>query len=204
MNRVRAEVEAGLEERLTRLWRFGLSLCGDRATADDLVQATCIRALEKAAQYRTGSSLDAWLYTIMRSIWKNMLRANSVRRGNGVVDVGTTELEAAGCDGDTRMELIQTLKRIDALPEIQRGVMLLVGVEGLSYADAARILEVPVGTIMSRLSAARKSLALAKRAPNANALMEPPHSRSLDQSASTASSVKWSDGDDFRQEARRA
>ncbi|MEL6729260.1 MAG: RNA polymerase sigma factor [Pseudomonadota bacterium] len=158
MSKARKEIELGLEQRLTRLWRFGLILSGDQAAADDLVQSTCIRALERAEQFIPGTNLDAWLFTILSSIWRNMVRSSAVRRGAGLVEIGDALLEAEDCNDETRVYLLQTLSRIDLLPEGQRQVMLLVGVEGLTHAEAAGILKIPAGTVMSRMFAARKSL----------------------------------------------
>lgn len=154
----RTEVEAGLEDNLTRLWRFGLTLSGDRAQADDLVQATCVRALERSHQFKPGTRINSWLFRILLSIWRNTTRAQAVRRGQGLIDVADAHLESRDCDGETRHFLLQTLETIEALPEGQRAVMVLIGVEGLTYAEAADALDIPIGTIMSRLSSARRSL----------------------------------------------
>ena len=154
----REAVEQGLEAMLGRLWRFALTQCGDGSVADDLVQATCIRALERAHQFQPGTRLDSWLYTILASIWRNMARANVVRRGAGLVDIADARLEALGVDAEKRVQLGHVLSAIQSLPSKQRVVMLMVCVEGLSYAETARILQVPIGTVMSRLSGARHRL----------------------------------------------
>lgn len=154
----RREVEQGLEAMLDRLWRFALMRCGDQATADDLVQAACLRALERAEQFEPGSRLDSWLYTILESIWRNMTRAQSVRRGNGITDVADAHLESADPDEDTRIAVADTMRHIAELPAGQRTVLLLTSIEGLSYAETARVLDLPSGTIMSRLAAARTKL----------------------------------------------
>ena len=72
---------------LSRLWRYGLVLSHRRDVADDLVQATCVRALERASQYAAGSRMDRWLFSILHSIWINEVRAQQIRRGQGFVDV---------------------------------------------------------------------------------------------------------------------
>ena len=156
-----AEVAGGLEALLPRLWRFALMQCGDMATADDLVQAACLRALEKCAQFRAGSRLDSWLYTILVSIWRNELRAAGVRRGQGVMDVALIDLPASDADPEERAYLIDVLDAVAGLPQGQRAVVNLVCVEGFAYGEAARILDVPIGTVMSRLHTARRKLALA-------------------------------------------
>src|ERR1700730_17958397 len=82
----RKEVSAGLAPNLARLWRYGLVLSGARDVADDLVQTTCVRALERADQFQPGTRLDRWLFSILRSIWLNELRSRRVREGGGFVD----------------------------------------------------------------------------------------------------------------------
>jgi DNA-directed RNA polymerase specialized sigma24 family protein len=80
------EVKAGLAPNLARLWRYGLVLSGSRDMADDLVQATCLRAIERAGQFQSGTHLDRWLFSILRSVWLNELRSRRVREGGGFVD----------------------------------------------------------------------------------------------------------------------
>ncbi|MEO0975624.1 MAG: RNA polymerase sigma factor [Pseudomonadota bacterium] len=154
----RLEVEKGLGMMLDRLWRFALTQCGDRSLADDLVQSTCTRALERADQFQPGSRLDAWLFSILVSIWRNMARSITVRRGQGLVDAVDAQLEAPSADNETRLHLRQVMLQIAKLPEGQRSVILLVCVEGFTYAETAAALDIPVGTVMSRLCTARKYL----------------------------------------------
>jgi RNA polymerase sigma-70 factor (ECF subfamily) len=152
-------VRTGLAAHLTALWRFGLVLSGSGQTAEELVQATCLRALEKSQQFVPGTRLDRWLFAILRSIWLNDIRSNKVRN--------PVELEEAESvlvfDGEeafhTNILAAQVLKEIQALPAAQRETVFLVYGEGLSYAEAAQMLAVPIGTIMSRLSSARTRLA---------------------------------------------
>jgi RNA polymerase sigma-70 factor (ECF subfamily) len=154
----RREVKSGLTLHLARLWRYGLVLSGARDVADDLVQAACLRAIERADQFQSGTRLDRWLFAILRSIWLNELRARRVREGGGFVDAS----EALTFDGAGEMETNilarQVLRQVGALPEAQREAVLLVYVEGMSYREAAEILDAPIGTIMSRLAAARLTL----------------------------------------------
>jgi RNA polymerase sigma-70 factor (ECF subfamily) len=151
-------VIAELPGLLPRLWRYALVLSRNPDVAEDLVQATCVRALEKSAQFVVGTRLDRWLFTILRSIWINQLRAQRVRTGAGVVDA-ERELVTDGLrDIETNILAVQTFERVLALPEGQRETLLLVYVEGLTYREAAEVLDVPIGTIMSRLAAARVKL----------------------------------------------
>lgn len=151
-------VRTGLTAHLARLWRYGLVLSGNGDTAEELVQATCLRALERAHQFQVGTRLDRWLFTILRSIWLNELRARRIREGQGFVDA----TEVLQFEGDKHVETnilaAQVLKEVLALPEAQRETVLLVYAEGLTYREAADALQVPIGTIMSRLAAARTKL----------------------------------------------
>jgi len=154
-----SEIRAGLGSYLAHLRRYGVMLSHRRDVADDLVQATALRALERAWQFEAGTRLDAWLLSILRSIWLNELRARRVRRGKGVVDAE----DALAFDGERHAELhvlaSQVLGFADALPDSQKTAIRLACVEGLSYREVADRTGVPIGTVMSRLSAARAKIA---------------------------------------------
>jgi RNA polymerase sigma-70 factor, ECF subfamily len=158
----RREVRAGLKPALARLWRYALVLSRARDVADDLVQATCLRAIERADQFEPGTRVDRWLLAILRSIWLNEIRARKIREGGGFVDPE----DALTTDGAREIEMnitaSQVLRAIDRLPEAQRETVLLVYGEGYSYAEAATALTVPIGTVMSRLATARAALAKLK------------------------------------------
>jgi RNA polymerase sigma-70 factor (ECF subfamily) len=155
----RREVRAGLEPCLARLWRYALVLARSADAADDLVQATCVRAIERADQFVPGTRLDRWLFAILRSIWLNDIRSRRVREGGGFVDAE----EALWIDGEQEIETNilakEVLTAISRLPEAQRETVLLVYAEGYSYAEAAGALGIPIGTVMSRLATARAALA---------------------------------------------
>ena len=152
------EIRAGIGAHISRLRRYGVSLSHRRDDADDLVQATIVRALERAAQFRAGTRLDLWLFSILRSIWLNEVRARRVRVGQGLVDADSV-LVFDGVRGTESHVLVnQMLRLADTLPEAQRTVVHLAFVEGLSYRDIAEAMHVPVGTVMSRLAAARTKL----------------------------------------------
>lgn len=150
---------------LPRLWRFAVVLSKAPDVADDLVQASCVRALERAQQFSPGTRLDSWLFRIMASIWKNQLRAERIRRGNGFAD---PEI-ALVVDGQRQIEMnifaAEVLDEVNRLPEAQRTTIMLAYVEGFSYRETALILDIPVGTVMSRLAAARCKLAGLKPQP---------------------------------------
>src|SRR5271156_870951 len=134
----RREVRAGREPCLARLWRYALVTSRARDAAEDLVQATCLRAIERADQFVAGTRLDRWLFAILSSIWLNEIRARRVRQGGGVVDAG----DALSTDGahliETNILAAQVLKAIGRLPEAHRETVLLVYGERYSYAEAAK------------------------------------------------------------------
>jgi len=153
------DVIAGeLPALLPRLWRYGLVLTRDPAAAEDLVQATCVRALERPSQFTVGTRLDRWLFSILRSIWLNQLRAQRIRTGHGLVDPEVALVTDGVQEIETNIFAGQVLERVMALPETQRETLLLVYVEGLTYQEAADVLNVPIGTVMSRLASARMKL----------------------------------------------
>lgn len=143
---------AELGQHLARLWRYGLLLSRNRHVAEDLVQATCVRALERAGQYVAGARMKQWLLSILHSIWLNELRPRAVRQTSESVDTDAYATQP-------HVMTIQVIRRVDALPETQRETIYLAYVEGFSYRDIAEILQVPVSTVMSRLATARLKLA---------------------------------------------
>jgi RNA polymerase sigma-70 factor, ECF subfamily len=147
-----------IEAQIPGLRRFACALLrGDREGADDLVQDTLERALSHWNLRRNQGNLKGWLYTILY----NRFLSNQHRVWRrGPHDVLTEETELLGIDGGQHsvLEHRDLLRAFAALPEEQRAVLLLVGVEDLSYQDAARVLGVPIGTVMSRLSRGRERL----------------------------------------------
>jgi len=142
-----------------RLWRFCMVLTKARDLADDLAQATCERALVNAEKFQTGTDLDRWVFTIARRIWLNDIRSAKVRRGEGVVHVEEVELSDNSPHIDVNILAREVLDLVQALPEGQRVTTFLVYVEGYSYREAAAMLDIPIGTVMSRLAGARKTVA---------------------------------------------
>jgi RNA polymerase sigma-70 factor (ECF subfamily) len=131
-------------------------LTGNRDTADDLVQDTLERALSRSALFRPGGDPRPWLFTIMHNIFVNQVRSAAARR--------TTQLDADAYEPITHdstqdgLALRDLSRALAEVPGDQREVLLLIGLENLSYADAAGILGIPVGTVMSRLSRGREHL----------------------------------------------
>lgn len=158
----RRDVRAGLEPCLPRLWRYALMLSRARDVADDLVQATCLRAIERAEQFVPGTRVDRWLFSILRSIWLNEVRARRIREGRGFADPEDVLVADGAHEIETNTLASQVLREIGRLPEAQRETVLLVYGEGYSYAEAAETLGIPIGTVMSCLAAARVALAKLK------------------------------------------
>jgi RNA polymerase sigma-70 factor, ECF subfamily len=150
---------------LPRLWRFAVSLSRQKLLAEDLVQQTCERALERREQFNLGSRLDHWMFAIMASLWKNYLRSERVRRGNGFVSSEDVIEDSQFAQIENSLLRSQLHRAVLELPLWQREAVLLVYVEDMSYKDAAHTLNLPLGTIMSRLAAAKLTLA-AKLNPN--------------------------------------
>lgn len=147
-----------LIEHIPALRRYARALTGDAWAADDLVQDTLERACTKWRLWLAGSDLRAWLFTLMHNLYVSQLR-HAGRQGELARPVDVAELgadpAAPTAPVDTAIDLQRSLLR---LPEEQRIVLLLVTLEDLSYAEVARIVDVPVGTVMSRLSRARARL----------------------------------------------
>jgi RNA polymerase sigma-70 factor, ECF subfamily len=158
----RREVRAGLEPSLARLWRYALVLTRARDVADDLVQATCLRAIERADQFAPGTRVDRWLFAILRSIWLNEIRSQRIREGGGFVDAENALMTDGAREIEMNITASAVLRAIDRIPEAQRETVLLVYAEGYSYAEAATALGIPIGTVMSRLAAGRAALAKLK------------------------------------------
>ena len=123
-----------------------------------MAQATALRALEKHGQFAQGSRLDLWLYKMAHRLWLNDLRSQKVRRGHGLVPVEEAGIPDLTADVFSNILGRQVLSKVMALPEALRVTVVLVYLEGFKYAEAAEILDIPIGTVMSRLSSARKAL----------------------------------------------
>lgn len=135
---------------------FAISLSGSGDRADDLVQETLLRAIAHIDSFQPGSNLPAWLFTILRNLHLSAERQRQ-RRGPHL-DVDAISPPGAAATQEAGLEMQDVLAALDQLPEEQKSLLLLVGVEDLSYDDAARVLGVPPGTVMSRLSRGRQRL----------------------------------------------
>jgi RNA polymerase sigma-70 factor, ECF subfamily len=146
-----------IEAEIPRLRRYARALTRDVVTADDLVQDCLTRALGKLHLWHDGTDLRAWLFTILHNQYVNQIR-RSVREGAAVGLNENEPLLSRAPQQGKRLELRDLERAIAKLPEEQRIVILLVGLEGLHYEEVAAVLDVPVGTIRSRLSRGRENL----------------------------------------------
>ena len=145
---------------IPRLRRYARALTGDRPRADDLVQDTLERAVNKWSLWRPGTDLRAWLFTIMHNVFVNQVR-RAARDATPTDPAVLAELELAdGSVAETLAQLNSIERCLAMLPEEQREVLLLIALEGMSYDEVAHTLGVPAGTVMSRLSRSRARLAL--------------------------------------------
>lgn len=146
----------GIATHIPHLRRYARALTGDHSAADDLVQDTLERAWRRLVLWRSGGNLRAWLFTIMHNLYVNQLKANPANRSqsaeHAALDLSVTPTQ------EDRLELQDLNKALRRLSNEQREVVLLVGLEQLSYDEAARVLGVPIGTVMSRLSRGREQL----------------------------------------------
>jgi RNA polymerase sigma-70 factor (ECF subfamily) len=148
------EIASLLEPQIPALRRYAWALLSDSEAADDLVQDTLERAISRWSQRQREGDLRAWLFAIQRNLFLNGVRRRKAR-GAHVGEEALNELQAPGMSPEGHAGLRDVLAGLDALPEEQRSILLLVGVEDLSYEQAAQVLDVPLGTVMSRLSRAR-------------------------------------------------
>lgn len=142
---------------IPRLRRYAIALLRDRVAADDLVQDVVLRALDRLRLWRDGTNMRTWLFTIMHNLHANDMRQLSRTADNQPLE-GAALSRGTPPEQESAVELSQLADAIAGLPVPQRQVLLLVGLEGFSYADVAAALDVPVGTVMSRLSHTREDL----------------------------------------------
>jgi RNA polymerase sigma-70 factor (ECF subfamily) len=150
---------AELVALLPRLSRFARSLTRVRHEADDLVQTACERALRGIGKWQASERLDGWVFRILHNAWIDQKRAEAPRRAYAEA---VQQAEEAPDDGESGVIALLTLRAVNdalhTLPHDQKEVLLLVCVEGFSYAQAAAILGIPIGTVMSRLARGRLGL----------------------------------------------
>ena len=147
---------AELAALLPRLRRFGRVITRNVADADDLVQVAVEKALTHAGQWRPGSRMDSWMFGIMKNAWIDEVRARHRReRIHAPEEAGATVGDSSAAARDIALSVGAAMEQ---LPEEQRMAIALVLVEGLSYKDAAAALDIPMGTLTSRLARGRETM----------------------------------------------
>ena len=148
--------DALIREQIPRLRRYARALVSDRTLADDLVQDTLERALTQFHLWRHGSDLRAWLFSIMHNVHIDQVR-NRMAKPSETLEDDAAELSTRATQADHLevRDLDESLKR---LPDEQREILLLVALEQMTYEEVAKVLRIPVGTVMSRLSRGREKL----------------------------------------------
>jgi RNA polymerase sigma factor (sigma-70 family) len=151
--------EEELARLLPRLRRFAHGLSRNSADADDLTQMTIERALRSKDQWRAGTRLDSWAYTIMRNLWIDSVRSRS-RREKFEAPPEQADMigEHPGEAMDATIDLQRIMAAMQQLPGEQREVVALILIEGFGYRETAELLELPIGTVSSRLVRGRTAL----------------------------------------------
>ena len=145
-----------IEQEVPRLRRYARALTRDIGQADDLVQSCLVRALAKEHLWQPGSNLRAWIMTVLHNLHINRIRRLIREQDNASVASVCPAL--AQTEPSARLDLLDVERAIGKLPELQRRVILLIGLEGMRYDEAAQILSIPIGTIRSRIARARQTL----------------------------------------------
>lgn len=166
------DLRSGIVDILPRLRRFCMALARGQDAGDDLCQATIERALSRADQFEQGSRLDSWMYRIAQNIMIDQSRRAKTRGVEIEVD---DALGLAGDDGlqivEGRSDLARAQAAMSALPEDQRCLLALVVLDGKSYKEAAEIMDIPIGTVMSRIARARRAINQRVNGPAASSPM---------------------------------
>lgn len=146
-----------IEHSRTKLYRMALAWCHDPMLADDLVQETQILALQKLHQLNNDAAFNGWIYSILNNAWLGHLRKSRPTEDIDQLVVA----DATSPEHETLMQQVDLMVRnaMSVLPNAQRQVVSLVDLDGLSYSEVADILQIPIGTVMSRLNRARAALA---------------------------------------------
>jgi RNA polymerase sigma-70 factor (ECF subfamily) len=149
---------AEIEALIPRLRRFARALAGGRDAADDLVQDTLERAWAKRELWQAGTNLRAWLFTVMHGVFVNGTRRRRPSESLDALDGDAGQRADGSASAETATAVRELREALQRLPDEQRQVVLLVGLEQFSYAEAAGVLGVPIGTVMSRLARGRERL----------------------------------------------
>lgn len=150
------KLDKRIQQRRERLYRLAVSWCHDAMLADDLVQDCISKALQKHHQLNDPDRLDAWLFRILHNNWMEYLR--KYKPAMDLDDLELLEAESPESILSDEQLVSRVQYAVSQLPLPQRQVITLVDLEGCSYMDVTEILDIPIGTVMSRLSRARDSL----------------------------------------------
>lgn len=157
MPAVHGTLRQRMEAARPKLFRTAYAWSHNRDVAEDLAQETLAKGLAKVDQLRSADALEGWLFRIMANLWRDYVRQDRPMETIEDVDVRTEETPE---DLNSQQQTAVRVRRaLEALPDNYRMVLSLVDIEGFSYAETARIMDVPVGTVMSRLSRGRRRLA---------------------------------------------
>jgi RNA polymerase sigma-70 factor, ECF subfamily len=151
----RQDLHDAILGEIPRLRRFARFLMRNSDIADDLVQETLMRAVAAADSFQPGTNIRAWLFTILKNATRNHARRQRRNPVDSIDTLDTTAPSETLADPLSRLEFSELIAAIDMLPNTFKQVVLLCGVEGFQYEEAAEIMGVPIGTIRSRLSRAR-------------------------------------------------
>ena len=152
-----SDTERLIAEQIPRLRRYARALIGDPVRCDDLVQEALLRGLSRSHLWQPGTDIRAWMFTILHNIHVNNQRQRYARAEYHEVVEDQPEL-ATPATQEQSLAIRDLARALQMLPETQRQVVLLVGLEGMNYKGVAAVLEIPVGTVMSRLHRGRESL----------------------------------------------
>lgn len=167
MTATETDIRRQIVALLPRLRRLACALCGNQDEADDIVQAACEKSLTRLDQFEPGTRLDSWMFRIVQTTFIDQRRARLRRNAAPLERVADVVAFDARIYERTaaRADLAIVRAEIGRMPDEQRAVLALVAVDGLAYKEAAEVLGVPIGTVMSRLARARKRLAEALDGP---------------------------------------
>jgi RNA polymerase sigma-70 factor (ECF subfamily) len=149
---------SALVAELPHLLRYARALSRDAVAAEELVQDSASRALSRLHLFQAGTNMRAWLFTVMHNLHRQNLRKSARRPASDQMGEDVESRLAAVDDANQRLALRDLDRAIAELPEEQRQVVLLIGLEDMSYQETATVLDIPVGTVMSRLARARERL----------------------------------------------
>ena len=155
----RLELETQLRAHWPRLRRFAFTLSRDPADADDLVQDSAMRMLASASQWEAGTRFDSWMFRVTRNLWIDTVRS----RGRRQARQAPAELaETVGVDPrpaiEASLDLATAMAAMQQIPDEQREIVSLVLIEGFGYREVAEMLDLPIGTVSSRLARGRTAL----------------------------------------------